>query len=238
MSLLKKLFTPFRSLKDLRPEIAPDAVEIRRRIDGREADKVFAWLNQLKGRHVPRRNVDFLRALCFVKLNQPPSAIESLKEELRYFPDHAEASALLAQLRPPEAAAPLANDPEFARLLVQVQPYTMLSEGRLFSLFTLARAVCVEDIPGNFVECGVAAGGSSALLGAVIARYSKRERRLFSCDTFEGMPAPGSQDTHAGQPAEQTPSLPDARPRSDRFRCGGRESEFLAAMGRSRWLGK
>ena len=26
----------------------------------------------------------------------------------------------------------------------------------------------------------------------------------------------------------QTPSLPDARPHSDRFRCGGRESEFLA----------
>ena len=27
----------------------------------------------------------------------------------------------------------------------------------------------------------------------------------------------------------QTPSLPEARPRSDRFRCGGRESKFLAA---------
>ncbi len=27
---------------------------------------------------------------------------------------------------------------------------------------------------------------------------------------------------------DQTPSLPDARPHSDRFRCGGRESEFLA----------
>ena len=25
------------------------------------------------------------------------------------------------------------------------------------------------------------------------------------------------------------PSLPDVRPRSDRFRCGGRESNFLAA---------
>ena len=25
-----------------------------------------------------------------------------------------------------------------------------------------------------------------------------------------------------------TPSLPDAHPRSDRFRCGGRESKFLA----------
>jgi len=27
----------------------------------------------------------------------------------------------------------------------------------------------------------------------------------------------------------QTHSHPDARPRSDRFRCGGRESNFLAA---------
>ena len=31
------------------------------------------------------------------------------------------------------------------------------------------------------------------------------------------------------QLVRQTPSLPDARPRSDRFRCGGRESNFLAA---------
>ena len=29
---------------------------------------------------------------------------------------------------------------------------------------------------------------------------------------------------------DQTPSLPDARPRSDRFRCGGRESNFLAVV--------
>ena len=29
---------------------------------------------------------------------------------------------------------------------------------------------------------------------------------------------------------KHTPSLPDARPRSDRFRCGGRESKFLAVV--------
>jgi hypothetical protein len=29
----------------------------------------------------------------------------------------------------------------------------------------------------------------------------------------------------------QTPSLPAADPRSDRFRCAGRESKFLAADG-------
>ena len=37
-------------------------------------------------------------------------------------------------------------------------------------------------------------------------------------------------DASRFEPREQTnpPSLPDARPRSDRFRCGGRESKFLA----------
>jgi len=30
---------------------------------------------------------------------------------------------------------------------------------------------------------------------------------------------------------EQTPSLSDGRSRSDRIRCGGRESEFLALLG-------
>ena len=32
---------------------------------------------------------------------------------------------------------------------------------------------------------------------------------------------------------DHTPSLPDARPRSDRFRCGGRESKFLQSVGSS-----
>ena len=35
-----------------------------------------------------------------------------------------------------------------------------------------------------------------------------------------------------GARPKQTPSLPDADPRSDRLRCGGRESKFLAVM---RW---
>jgi hypothetical protein len=33
------------------------------------------------------------------------------------------------------------------------------------------------------------------------------------------------------RPVDQTPSLPGARPRSDRPRCGGGESEFLAVVG-------
>ena len=80
------------------------------------------------------------------------------------------------------------NDSELQKLLCVVRPYTMLSEERLFSLYSLAKQICLEDIPGNFVECGSYKGGSAALLAFVIQRYSLRPRLLYACDTFEGMP--------------------------------------------------
>lgn len=203
MSLLKKLFAAPAPLEQMQPD-APEAVrEIRRRIERRQLDDLFTWLNRFKAARVPRRNVDYLRALCFVVMNQPAAALEAVKEELRYFPEHPDAAALLRQLQPTHVAE-AAADPEFARLLEVIRPYTMLSEARLLSLFTLAKAACAENLLGNFVECGVAAGGSSALLAAVIARHSTCERRLFSCDTFQGMPVPTVEDTHQGQPADQT----------------------------------
>ena len=80
----------------------------------------------------------------------------------------------------------------------------MLSAARLWNLFRLAREACREDVEGNFVECGVAAGGSSALLAAAIARHSRRKRRLFACDSFAGMPVPTAADAHKGQAADDT----------------------------------
>src|SRR4051812_4560799 len=69
-----------------------------------------------------------------------------------------------------EAGTP-ASDQEFRALLPIVQPFTLLSEARLWSLFSLGKEVCRAGVPGNFVECGVAAGGSSALLSYVLAKY-------------------------------------------------------------------
>ena len=45
-------------------------------------------------------------------------------------------------------------------------------------------------------------GGSSALLAAVIARHSRQPRRLFSFDSFEGLPVTSPLDTHGGRSAE------------------------------------
>ncbi|MCT7970694.1 glycosyltransferase [Laspinema olomoucense] len=93
---------------------------------------------------------------------------------------------------------------EFQEILAAVRPYTLLSEARLFSLYSRAKHICQADIPGNFVECGAYKGGSTALLAAVIKRYSSRSRLLYAFDTFTGMPDPTAVDRHEGIPANLT----------------------------------
>ncbi|MEG4498471.1 TylF/MycF/NovP-related O-methyltransferase [Microcoleus sp. F10-C6] len=99
----------------------------------------------------------------------------------------------------------LQTDPaNFKNILSIVRPYTLLSEARLFSLYDLAKQICVEDLPGNFVECGTCKGGAAALMAFVIKHYSRRPRVLYAFDTFEGMPAPTEIDRHQGIPANLT----------------------------------
>jgi hypothetical protein len=121
-------------------------------------------------------------------------------EELRFFPHNEAAGKLLAKVE--ELTKPLLEtslgDDEFKELYRTIRPHTMLHEHRLFSLYTLAKRACEEDVPGNFVECGVAAGGGSALLAAVMKRHGKRERLHFALDTFEGMPDPTAEDIAVG----------------------------------------
>jgi glycosyltransferase involved in cell wall biosynthesis/predicted O-methyltransferase YrrM len=93
---------------------------------------------------------------------------------------------------------------EFMKIINAVRPYTLLSEARLFSLYSLAKQICLEDVPGNFVECGSYKGGSAALLAVVIQRYSSRPRLVYACDTFEGMPEPTEFDRHNGISANLT----------------------------------
>ncbi len=93
---------------------------------------------------------------------------------------------------------------DFEKILSIVRPYTLLSESRLFSLYYLAKQICVENLPGNFVECGTCKGGSAALLAFAIKHYSQIPRVLYAFDTFEGMPAPTEIDQHQGIPANLT----------------------------------
>ncbi len=177
---------------------------VTRLIEQQNFEQGFPILNQLKAQAPRLKNVDYFRALCFLHRAQVLAAIEALKEELRFFPDNSKAATLLQTLAHENAVALTLGDPEFRQLAQSILPYTMLSEARLLSLFELAKKVCEEDLPGQFVECGVAAGGSASLLAVVLRRYSQQPRRLFAFDTFEGMPATSRFDTHAGQKADET----------------------------------
>jgi hypothetical protein len=205
MSLLKKFLRTF-SAAPASLDVASDNgfAEAKQSLESCDSSELFVRLNEMKASRTPVRNVDLLRALHFQKHNDPFGAMEALKEELRFFPDNHQASELLKTLAARHHFAPGVKDPEFLELFEVVRPYTMVGPARLHSLFQLAKHVCQEDVPGQFVECGVAAGGSSALLAAVIARYSRRPRRLFCFDTFAGMPAASDKDTHQGQFAENT----------------------------------
>ncbi len=75
----------------------------------------------------------------------------------------------------------------------QVQPYTMCSNARLRGLYRAVRYVAENRVSGDLVECGSAKGGSAALMALTSRRLGER-RKIWLFDTFEGLPAPTSDD--------------------------------------------
>ncbi len=164
--------------------------------------KAHLLLCKAKSLKTPLESIDYLRAMVFAKKHDPASAREALREELRYFPDNEAAHRLLDEINN-ILVRPGMEDEEFQGLYNSVRAYTMVAVPRLYSLFLHAKEVCIQGPAGNFVECGVAGGGSSGLLSTVISRYAP-SRSLFSCDSFEGMPPSTEFDVHNGQSAEDS----------------------------------
>ena len=170
--------------------------------------RAFRLLNRLKAGRVRLAGVDLPRARYRLQKEAPGEAVEMLKEELRWHPGNVEAQELLQTILKKEVPAPSEPMPdghgEFAKIFRVAREYTMLGPLRLLKLYQQAERVMAQGIPGNFVECGVAAGGSSALLAAVLHQEVSSGRKLFSFDTFEGMPSPGPEDVHCGMEAQKT----------------------------------
>jgi len=164
----------------------------------------FRLLSDLKAQRAPIPNIDLMRARIRLKRGATVEAIEMLKEEMRLYPQNSKAGALLRELL--DGKSVLRKEPgiELAEVFDVISPFTMLSVERLEALLNGAKRVCRDNIRGNFVECGVAAGGSSALLAWAIKKYSKSPRVIYCFDTFEGMPQPGALDTHEHNPAQKT----------------------------------
>ncbi|GAA4123122.1 TylF/MycF/NovP-related O-methyltransferase [Aminobacter aganoensis] len=68
--------------------------------------------------------------------------------------------------------------------------FTMVGSKRLENVRRLLESVIGSDVPGDFVETGVWRGGASIMARAVLQAYCVTDRRVFACDSFEGLPRP------------------------------------------------
>ena len=75
-----------------------------------------------------------------------------------------------------------------------VRPYTMTCHEKTFCLISAVRYVVENDIPGDFVECGVFRGGSVMAMARTLLELGATERKIYLYDTFAGMPQPTAAD--------------------------------------------
>lgn len=171
------------------------------RIARGDVDSAIGELDAIKCATQHTAGVDYARAVAFLHKQDPFAARQALLEELRFNSQHDDARELLASVEhrvgrfldvPDDVAA---KEPEFSMLYNGLRGDSMLTWQRLFALYDAARAACRNDVAGDFVECGVAGGGSTVLVAATLALHDPSgRRRVVACDTFSGMPTPTSAD--------------------------------------------
>lgn len=79
-------------------------------------------------------------------------------------------------------------------IIKRVKPYTMTSNERLFCLIDAVRYIIRNNIPGDFVECGVYKGGSMMAVALTLLAENCTDRDLYLYDTFAGMTEPSDVD--------------------------------------------
>jgi len=79
-------------------------------------------------------------------------------------------------------------------IIEKVRPYTMTSNERLYGLIESVQYVIKNNIPGDFVECGVWKGGSMMAIAETLKKLGVTDRNLYLYDTFAGMTAPTEDD--------------------------------------------
>ena len=67
---------------------------------------------------------------------------------------------------------------------------TMCSLKRLNNIQFCLENCLQENIPGDFIECGVWRGGAIFLMRGILAAHGVRNRKVWGADSFQGLPLP------------------------------------------------
>jgi O-methyltransferase len=79
-------------------------------------------------------------------------------------------------------------------VIERVRPFTMTSSTRIVSLIRAVQYLVKNNIKGDIIECGVWKGGSILTVLETLLSCKETSRRIYLCDTFEGMPPPSDLD--------------------------------------------
>lgn len=91
---------------------------------------------------------------------------------------------------PPDIAA----DTGFLEIYSKVKAFSMVDLDRCYALFKAVQYILNNNIPGDFVECGVWKGGSCMLIAYSLLQAGVTDRKIWLYDTFDGMTKPGVND--------------------------------------------
>lgn len=88
-------------------------------------------------------------------------------------------------------------DKDFFEIYEFCRPYAYGSIERMFSLYKSVEYIIKNNIKGDFVECGVASGGSTMLIALTLKKLGVLNRKIYLYDTFTGMTKPTKYDKKA-----------------------------------------
>jgi len=89
-------------------------------------------------------------------------------------------------------------------IIQRVQPYTMTDPERIVGLISAVKYVVKNQIPGDFVECGVWRGGSMMVALYTLLELGESNRQIHLFDTFQGMTPPSERDVmYTGRTADE-----------------------------------
>jgi len=75
-----------------------------------------------------------------------------------------------------------------------VSPYTMTSLERIEELYNSLEYIRINNIKGDFVECGVWKGGNILGIASYLEFHKMHNRKIWAYDTFQGMTPPEDID--------------------------------------------
>lgn len=71
--------------------------------------------------------------------------------------------------------------------------HTMIGIKRLDNIHNCLKYIIKNNIPGDCVETGVWRGGATILMRAILKAYNIKDRAVWVCDSFEGLPPPNEE---------------------------------------------